>query len=473
MATRKIRSLVIATLLVAIFTSCQRDSANQPAKADAVVRQEQVSNLKLVGTGSCAARGCHGGSLTEDPVPPLLICQDEYSRWLLHDKHASAFDVLVSKPSKRIAKKLDLEREAHEEPRCLACHTNPAAAALDAAPLLKAERLFGVGCESCHGEAAGWLVGHTTRTWSKEDQDAMMAPVCDLALRAAKCAGCHIGAPPDEGILARNMNHDLIAAGHPRLDFEFGAFTANMEPHWSEKRKIRPKTYSAEVWLAGQAAAAEAAAKLLAYRASSEPEQKGLERPWPEFSEYDCFACHHDLKAKSWRQRRGYGKDVPGALPWGNWYFALPEALAQAEHNKPVLEALKRLRGEMRKPGPNKAAAAMHASALVDKLKMWKIAVNDAKLRPERVDTLFRNLAKWGHEGPVPVWDHAAQLYLALLALSECLPDSHKKMEEPLRSLYAELAFPPHYDSPREMEEFPPKYWAVLGYVLEQLKPPR
>ena len=26
----------------------------------------------------------------------------------------------------------------------------------------------------------------------------------------------------------------------------------------------------------------------------------------PEFSEYNCFACHHDLEGTSWRQQRGY-----------------------------------------------------------------------------------------------------------------------------------------------------------------------
>ena len=46
---------------------------------------------------------------------------------------------------------------------------------------------------------------------------------------------------------------------------------------------------------------------------------------WPEFSEMECFACHHDLtKAdKSWRQERGYQNRRPGNPPWNAAHYAV------------------------------------------------------------------------------------------------------------------------------------------------------
>ena len=39
---------------------------------------------------------------------------------------------------------------------------------------------------------------------------------------------------------------------------------------------------------------------------------------WPEYSELDCFACHHSLTAAkdSWRQEVGYAGRTPGVPAW-------------------------------------------------------------------------------------------------------------------------------------------------------------
>ena len=38
------------------------------------------------------------------------------------------------------------------------------------------------------------------------------------------------------------------------------------------------------------------------------------EKSWPEFSDLECYQCHHDLRADSWRIQRGYGNRKPGSL---------------------------------------------------------------------------------------------------------------------------------------------------------------
>src|SRR5262249_55993054 len=48
----------------------------------------------------------------------------------------------------------------------------------------------------------------------------------NLVKRAEKCVSCHVG---DE---IRNVDHELIAAGHPDLVFDFETYTAMMPPHW-------------------------------------------------------------------------------------------------------------------------------------------------------------------------------------------------------------------------------------------------
>ena len=158
------------------------------------------------------------------------------------------------------------------------------------------------------------------------------------------CAGCHVGSPADDEHLLRDVNHDLIAAGHPRLDFSFSAYLNLMPKHWPDgprRQDSRPAHYGfrpdsethAETWAIGQAVTAQAALELLAYRAGSDEKlANGANKehlapaPWPEFSEYDCYACHHQLDNSfpSSRQKaaqRRAGTDQLGSLRWGTWCF--------------------------------------------------------------------------------------------------------------------------------------------------------
>ena len=43
---------------------------------------------------------------------------------------------------------------------------------------------------------------------------------------------------------------------------------------------------------------------------------------FPDFARYDCYACHHDLKVDSWRQRRGFAA-TPGRPLTPEWPMAL------------------------------------------------------------------------------------------------------------------------------------------------------
>src|SRR5207237_3363617 len=41
-------------------------------------------------------------------------------------------------------------------------------------------------------------------------------------------------------------------------------------------------------------------------------------RGWPELAPFDCYACHHDLKADGWRPKRGY-PGVPARPQMRRW----------------------------------------------------------------------------------------------------------------------------------------------------------
>lgn len=400
----------------------------------------------LVGTASCSARGCHGAVEGATGVPenhPVL--RDEYTRWLGADVHANASAVLLEKRSQDIARHLGIARP-EEEPRCLACHTNPLAAgpattrlpkpapAGGVTPLLREERLFGVGCESCHGAAGKWLGPHTEKTWEglsaeKKWADYGMVPVHEPLALARTCAGCHVGAAPDGTGVLRDVNHDLIGAGHPRLHFEFSTFLANVPPHWNPKA-TKPASEALK-WEAGQAACAEAALKLLENRATDET------APWPEFAEYDCFACHHDLKGKSWRQAKGhYGKRMPGAFPWGTWYFAMPRHLLPAADGAP----LKKLTRLMEIPYPERAKVGAEARTAAALLAGWQkgITATGAEQALRKV-LAGAGAAKKSAAGLS--WDAAEQFYLAGHALDPAFADD---------ALHKARAFPHGFDSPRE-----------------------
>ena len=49
---------------------------------------------KYVGPGSCSASACHGGIQARDTTKVL---QNEYSTWIVQDRHSRAYTVLTSR----------------------------------------------------------------------------------------------------------------------------------------------------------------------------------------------------------------------------------------------------------------------------------------------------------------------------------------------------------------------------------------
>ena len=161
---------------------------------------------KYIGPGSCAATSCHG---SVKPVAGSRILQNEYSTWIIQDKHSRAFQALTGEIGERMARILKLGAKAEEASKCLGCH------ALYTTPEQRG-RAFeiseGVSCENCHGAASAWLGPHTTRSWPHEKSVALgMHDTRDVIHRTEKCLECHLGTKN------KFVDHEMIAAGPPDL----------------------------------------------------------------------------------------------------------------------------------------------------------------------------------------------------------------------------------------------------------------
>src|ERR1700675_4411243 len=145
---------------------------------------------KYIGPGSCAATSCHG---SVKPVAGSRILQNEYSTWILKDKHRQAYQALTGNVGERMARILQIGAKAEEAPKCLACHTLNVSPEQRGRPFEISE---GVSCENCHGAAQGWLGQHTARESPEKHAESVrlhMVDTRDVIVRTGKCLECHLG----------------------------------------------------------------------------------------------------------------------------------------------------------------------------------------------------------------------------------------------------------------------------------------
>jgi hypothetical protein len=313
---------------------------------------------KYNGAGGCAASSCHGSI---QPKTVARVPQNEYSVWAGQDKHARAYLVLSNPVSVRIGKTLKLEHPPSQTPRCLACH------ALAVSPEQRAQTFDitdGVSCESCHGPASGWLGQHTVKDWPHERsvKELGMLDMRDLVKRSERCLTCHLGTSE------KSVDHELIAAGHPDLTFELNLFSAVEPKHWKEPEGAAWR--GVQTWAVGEAVQLREGLNRLARRAHN--------NIWPEYSELDCFACHHALTKpdESWRlTTSGYYADRSVGVPAWNasrysaFRFALHELNADAEAQLSAdVTKLTSLLGGLNGNRDEIATIAQHASTIATQL---------------------------------------------------------------------------------------------------------
>lgn len=299
--------------------------AEGPEKSTPAVKGKSLDVIKFMGAGSCNASGCHG--LLDPKKRKFTILQNEYWLWewnageqrnKLDYGHSKAFENLKTSESRQMAKHLGL-KSPETEPRCLVCHAVSVAESRRGPNYELAE---GVTCEGCHGAAELWLGPHTRKDWDKKQGvEYGMFDTKNLVKRAELCLRCHQGTEKDM------VDHELIGAGHPRLSFELDSYSELMPVHWIVPKE-EMEWSGARIWAVGQAEALHQQLKLLA---SSRKSQVAM---FPDFSFFDCYACHHDVadrvrgiseaekKLQRWRVRDYAGKK-PGRLVWNTSNYTI------------------------------------------------------------------------------------------------------------------------------------------------------
>ena len=336
----------------------------------------------------------------------------------MSDAHQRAYEVLESPLSLAIGKHLGGPKPS-ENARCLVCHSDPSLSNHPPDRDIVQARSEGVGCRACHGDPSKWLAAHLS--WGPKDdrlpeyKKVGMTWMNDLPSRAAVCAQCHVGAPPTGDIVAKDVDHDLIAAGHPRLNFDFATYMRSMPPHWSEKDRRKhealPPNLAVRAWSAGRLAEMQAALDLLSYRSDAKSSH-----PWPEFSEFNCYDCHHDLK--------GDGR-APDAAGGARGRFGWQRA------------------GELRLLGAKDPTDAFlqavgTPSPVQEQVHDLVPAVRSSlKAPPDSPTELLAWITAAGAKHPHPNWDQAAWMYQALVAI-EIDRRGHSKEKAP--ELDAEFA---------------------------------
>ena len=407
---------------------------------------------------SCGA--CHRGIKDATPEP---ADRWKFSLQLFEngDPHRKAYDALSNQLAKDMMLRLaalGYAADAQKEARCLACHTNPALADLRADDVVSKDcRSKGVGCEACHGPAEKWNKSHTSYKDSAPDRDKLytqdgMVRLNDIGTRYTTCVGCHVGAPADASIgytVPRDMNHDMVAAGHPRLNLEslnYDTAIREVTAHWAEKFRLAPMEgrpldaagkptdplvgagYVAQRWIVGRIAAAEAMVRLHEDRLKA----KDPRRPVPELSEFNCFSCHHALK-NDWRGAdNGYATvRKPGRMNW-----LVPDIIETGT----VLSAEGKATLASFASNVESPADAAPTLAVLKSARERYSALVSGRPSPLKPSDFFAMIAKDEASLTRLDWDQAHELFRGLVALNADVTTGVPN--EKLRGLFGSIGAP-------------------------------
>jgi len=355
-------SAPVAALALAVGTSLLAPRAlSQPAAP--------AKPLDLQATATVACITCHSAATGKESAHPFgkkvyashtYILLNEGVTWQQSDPHSKAFKKLDGRDgtdnalAKSIGEKLGYDVAGAVQ--CRTCH------ATDKSPTSKPDARSdrfdldsGVSCAACHGVSKAWQVEHYQEVDGKlpwrektatakikekvevklkgEDKEWGLADLRNPAVKANLCVSCHIG-NPDEG---KVVTHEMYAAGHPPLPpFELSTFQEGQPRHWARPTDKRLKYFEGvtgkDRWdrfryhpavgdAEGESSVARdhAVGTIAALRAEAallvdDAERAIREKDSIDFARFDCYACHHDLKVPSDRQK-GATDRAPGRPP--------------------------------------------------------------------------------------------------------------------------------------------------------------
>ncbi len=323
---------------------------------------------------------CHGSNVAGSPV-----WQRASTTWYTSDPHAQAYTLLLNAHSQQIIASLEGEAIHVDSDRyrkvlndkCVSCHSNELAS--------NEQIKLGIDCQVCHGPATAWGDEHfsqATRDLGPKRFDGTgRINLESISERARMCSSCHIGElNRGPGRNDREVDHQIMAAGHPMTYFDFENYLERYPKHWNtDEENERLGAFPAYTrWRTGKLVGAEVRLKLLhdrAQRIASATEREGIPvHDWPEFTEYSCTSCHHQLIPDSWRLNARNAR----TYVWDEWYLEFVNLALQTDPSTRAADAalsaddwmdqLTRLRGGMEVHSPSPSSISDLTRSLMDGL---------------------------------------------------------------------------------------------------------
>ena len=203
-----------------------------------------------------------------------------------------------------------------------------------------------------------------------------------------------------------------------------------------------------------------------------EARAKDANKPWPEFAEHDCLACHRNARLDPL-------PPVPGVLrghaPYLAWHQPMTRVLAgEGRFADPKLsESFAQLTALMNEPLPDRAAVAKKAAEVRVQLDGLLGKMEGTGYGKSDVLGLMRAIATENAKLPDVRWYTGVQITTGLRALNKALseldPTPRPGIEDLLKKL--QTAFPPPIDNGWRRQPTQPQPLApLLTPLAEQLR---
>jgi hypothetical protein len=408
-------------------------------------------------------RDCHG-KRESDKAYRLV-----FKEWR-RDPHAQAYVKLLNEDSQRIVAKLmgtnlDVKSTAYRtylREQCVSCHAN------EQTPDSKNVE-HGVDCFVCHGPVSAWGDEHsldkTLALGSKRFDGTLRRNMESLVERAKMCTSCHVGEiNRGPGLQDREVDHRLMAAGHPPTYFDFENYLERYLKHWDveEENKRLGQFPPYERWRVGKWVSAQTRLKLLQERTRRTDASSNAisESPhdWPEFTEYSCTSCHYPLASKSWRQQ----VRSASVYTWDEWYMEGLEltwpGAGDDQFAKSWHAALSELRSTLESRSPNPSVIQSQTQVMID---LCQKAI-DASVTP--TESLLRAQLQrlLDNDSKVTSWETGAQWATTARMLSDSL--GWKEIDatiegSPPRGARGFFGYPSRFNSMADLPSYEPFDW--------------
>ncbi len=464
---------IVAVLLTSLSVQAQGQTADNSPPS---VQEGQPASHDFLGLKDCYS--CHTNGFPKDDFGNQFgimandswIRGDEVRIWGKDDKHAQAYTSLLSETGKRIGNAMSPAVVSHHDKRCLACHTGFPVASMEtetgeAHGPIKAELYekdlritVGVSCEGCHGEAREWLSAHISKdNWrflsNEQKCEKGFTDVRSVISRTKLCLSCHLGNAAE----GRVVTHEMYAAGHPPLPaFELETFEAAMPKHWRSlaekgedvRQEFLTKTDQqapgdelsrSKSLLVSSLVAKSESLRLTADLAEGVVSDQILKPQWPEFSQYDCYACHHDLKSESWRQKVQHvgSPGRPVLTPWPDAILQI--AMQQSSEPTSLQQALAEVEAAaIKSPFGDTVTLISSARKAADLAEEMALAINQSKLTEVEGRVVLKRIVETGAT-EVLDYESARQLVWAYSVIKNEL---HPQLKEKSDDQHSKIPLP-------------------------------